>query len=82
MYTALNPRIASTVLGAAALIVVPVPFLLIKWGPALRKKSRYAMDPRRPMHEAHTHRPGADDQALEQGKGRSGVTKGETGEKA
>ena len=43
MYTALNPQIASTVLGVAALIVVPVPFLLIIWGPTLRKKSRYAM---------------------------------------
>ena len=75
MYTALNPRIASTVLGAAALIVVPVPFLLMKWGPALRKKSRYAMDPRHLMHETHTHRPGANDQALEEGegKGRSGA---------
>jgi hypothetical protein len=72
MYTALNPRIASTVLGAAALIVVPVPFLLIKWGPALRKQSRYAMSPPRAMHEAHSHRPGADDQApkhIEEGKG-------------
>ena len=44
MYTALNPRIASTVLGAASFLLVPVPFLLLKWGPALRRKSRYAMD--------------------------------------
>ena len=44
MYTALNPRIASTVLGAASFLLVPVPFLLLKWGPALRRKSRYAME--------------------------------------
>ena len=44
MYTVLNPRIASTVLGAASFLLVPVPFLLLKWGPALRKKSRYAME--------------------------------------
>jgi hypothetical protein len=71
MYTALNPRIASTVLGAAALIVVPVPFLLMKWGPALRKKSRYAMDQPRLMPETHSHRTGAGNQApkdIEQGK--------------
>jgi len=79
MYTALNPRIASTVLGAAALIVVPVPFLLIKWGPALRKKSRYAMDQPRPMHGPR------DDQAtkdIERGKGPSETAKGETSEQA
>lgn len=60
MYTALNPQIASTVLGAAAFLLVPAPFFLIRWGPTLRKKSRYAMDP---MHETNTHRPGADNRA-------------------
>jgi hypothetical protein len=60
MYTALNPRIASTVLAAAALVMVPFPFLLIKWGSTLRKKSRYAMGP---MDETSTRRPGVDGQA-------------------
>ena len=81
MYTALNPRIASTVLGAAALIVVPVPFLLIKWGPTLRKKSRYAMDP---THETQTHHAGAEIQFVkdvEEGKGPSAAGKRERGEK-
>jgi MFS family permease len=84
MYTALNPRIASTVLGAAALVVVPVPFLLIKWGPALRKKSRYAMDQPRPMQGTHIHLPVADDQApndVKQGADLSETKKGETGNK-
>jgi hypothetical protein len=84
MYTALNPRIASTVLGSAALIVVPVPFFLIKWGPTLRKKSRYAMDQPLSMHETHTRCTGADSQApseIEQGKACRRAEKGEIGKK-
>jgi hypothetical protein len=65
MYTALNPRIASTVLGAASFLLVPVPFLLLKWGPTLRRKSRYAME--EPLlYAPHTHSPAKD---AEEGKG-------------
>jgi len=47
------------VLGAASLLLVPVPFLLLKWGPALRRRSRYAMDAPL-LHAPHTHRPAKD----------------------
>jgi hypothetical protein len=65
MYTAMNPRIASTVLGAASLLLVPVPFLLLKWGPALRRRSRYAMEVL-PLNAPHTQHPAQD---VEKGKG-------------
>ncbi|KDQ63393.1 hypothetical protein JAAARDRAFT_29421 [Jaapia argillacea MUCL 33604] len=42
MYDTLNPRWASTLLGFLALLMVPIPFVLIKMGPRLRLKSRYA----------------------------------------
>ncbi|KDQ13828.1 hypothetical protein BOTBODRAFT_361706 [Botryobasidium botryosum FD-172 SS1] len=42
MYEKLNPRWASTLLGLIALLMVPIPFVLIKFGPALRAKSKYA----------------------------------------
>lgn len=46
MYDALNPRWASTLLGLVAAVMVPLPFVLIKIGPRLRKNSKYA--PSRP----------------------------------
>lgn len=46
MYDTLNPRWASTLLGFIALIMVPIPFVLVKYGPRLRLKSKYA--PSRP----------------------------------
>lgn len=67
MYTTLNPRIASTVLGAASFLLVPVPFLLLKWGSTLRRKTRYALDV--PLaHAPPTPRPSKD---VEEGKGAS-----------
>ncbi|RXW18072.1 hypothetical protein EST38_g7778 [Candolleomyces aberdarensis] len=42
MYEALNPRWASTLLGLIALVMMPIPFVLIKFGPRLRKNSKYA----------------------------------------
>ncbi|VDC02267.1 unnamed protein product [Peniophora sp. CBMAI 1063] len=42
MFTALNPRWASTLLGCFALLMVPIPFLLIKYGPTLRAKSKFS----------------------------------------
>lgn len=42
MYMALNPRWASTVLGLFAVICIPIPFVLMKFGPTLRAKSRYS----------------------------------------
>jgi hypothetical protein len=42
MFTAMNPRWASTLLGCFAGLMVPIPFFLIKYGPALRARSRFA----------------------------------------
>ncbi|KAG7575461.1 hypothetical protein FFLO_00280 [Filobasidium floriforme] len=42
MYEALNPRWASTLLGCVALIMVPIPIVLIKYGPSLRAKSKFS----------------------------------------
>ncbi|TFK29161.1 MFS general substrate transporter [Coprinopsis marcescibilis] len=47
MYESLNPRWASTVLGCIAAVLMPLPFVLIKFGPRLRRYSRYA--PSRPV---------------------------------
>ncbi|OAX37276.1 MFS general substrate transporter [Rhizopogon vinicolor AM-OR11-026] len=45
MYTALGPRWASTVLGCFSCIMIPIPFVLKRYGPALRAKSRFAPGP-------------------------------------
>lgn len=42
MYEQLNPRWASTLLGLLALVMAPIPFVLVKYGPILRLKSKYA----------------------------------------
>ncbi|VDC02268.1 unnamed protein product [Peniophora sp. CBMAI 1063] len=42
MYSSLNPRWASLLLGCFAMLLVPIPFLLVKYGPALRARSRFA----------------------------------------
>ncbi|KAG9091254.1 hypothetical protein FRC07_011883 [Ceratobasidium sp. 392] len=42
MYEELNPRIASTVLGAIATLMVPIPFVLKRYGAFIRRKSKYA----------------------------------------
>lgn len=42
MFVSLNPRWASTLLGFVALIMMPIPFVLTKYGPVLRRKSKYA----------------------------------------
>ncbi|KAI0348401.1 MFS general substrate transporter [Trametopsis cervina] len=47
MYETLNPQWASTLLGFIALAMVPIPFVLIKFGPTLRRKSKYA--PTKPL---------------------------------
>ncbi|EIN14104.1 MFS general substrate transporter [Punctularia strigosozonata HHB-11173 SS5] len=52
MYVTLNPRWASTLLGCIAVLLIPIPFLLIKFGPKLREKSKYApTHPPRPPAE-------------------------------
>lgn len=43
MYETLDPRIASTVLAACTLLLVPVPFVFEKYGPAIRKRSKYGL---------------------------------------
>ncbi|OAX40253.1 MFS general substrate transporter [Rhizopogon vinicolor AM-OR11-026] len=42
MYTALDPRWASTVLGCVACLMIPIPIVLKRYGPTLRAKSRFA----------------------------------------
>ncbi|KAJ6519702.1 major facilitator superfamily domain-containing protein [Mycena sanguinolenta] len=41
MFTALSPRWASSLLGFVALIMVPIPIVLIRLGPTLRAKSKF-----------------------------------------
>lgn len=42
MYDRLNPRWASTLLGFIAILLAPIPFVLYRFGPFLRQKSKYA----------------------------------------
>ncbi|KAI0067788.1 MFS general substrate transporter [Artomyces pyxidatus] len=42
MFDTLNPRWASTLLGGIACLMIPIPFILRKYGPLLRSKSRFA----------------------------------------
>ncbi|TRM66439.1 major facilitator superfamily domain-containing protein [Schizophyllum amplum] len=42
MYEALGPQWASSLVGFVALAMVPIPFALMKYGPTLRLKSKYA----------------------------------------
>lgn len=42
MFQNLGVQWAGTLLGCLALIMVPIPLAFIKWGPALRKKSKFA----------------------------------------
>lgn len=46
MYDKLNPRWASTLLGCIAILLAPIPFILRKYGAAMRKRSKFA--PSRP----------------------------------
>lgn len=41
MYEALDPRWASSLLGFIAITMVPIPFVLQRYGPRLRRKSRF-----------------------------------------
>ncbi|KAK0539790.1 hypothetical protein OC842_000830, partial [Tilletia horrida] len=42
MYERLNPRYASTLLGGIALLMLPIPFVLFKYGPKIRQLSKHA----------------------------------------
>ncbi|KAG8933240.1 hypothetical protein FRC01_010229 [Tulasnella sp. 417] len=42
MYEKLNPRWASTVLGCISLLMIPIPFGLYRYGPWIRRTSKYA----------------------------------------
>lgn len=42
MFQNLGVQWAGTLLGCLALIMIPIPLAFIKWGPALRKKSKFA----------------------------------------
>lgn len=42
MFETLNPRWASTLLGCVSIVLAPIPFILRKYGPILRRKSKYA----------------------------------------
>lgn len=42
MYTALDPRWASTLLGCIACLMIPIPIVLKRYGPILRARSQFA----------------------------------------
>lgn len=42
MYDGLGAEWASSLVGFVALLLMPIPFVLYKFGPALRNRSRYA----------------------------------------
>lgn len=42
MYTALDPRWASTLLGCIACMMIPIPIVLKRYGPTLRARSQFA----------------------------------------
>ncbi|KAG9000520.1 hypothetical protein FRB90_011795 [Tulasnella sp. 427] len=42
LYEALNPRWASTLLAAITLVMLPIPFVLYRYGASIRRTSRYA----------------------------------------
>lgn len=42
MYESLNPRWASTLIGFLAILMMPLPFALKRYGPMLRQKSKFA----------------------------------------
>ncbi|PPQ81697.1 hypothetical protein CVT26_007770 [Gymnopilus dilepis] len=41
MYQALNPRWASSLLGFIAILMIPIPFILYRYGPLLRRQSHF-----------------------------------------
>ncbi|KZT71137.1 MFS general substrate transporter [Daedalea quercina L-15889] len=41
MYRKLSPQWASTVIGCCSVLMIPIPFVLQRFGPALRRKSRF-----------------------------------------
>lgn len=51
MFEKLNPRWASTLLGGLAILMAPIPFVLRKYGPVLRRKSKYAPTPSEPQEK-------------------------------
>lgn len=42
MFDELDPRWASSVLGFIAIVLAPIPFILRKYGPVLRRRSKFA----------------------------------------
>ena len=46
MYDKLDARWASTLLGCIAVLLAPIPFVLYRYGPVLRHRSKYA--PKKP----------------------------------
>lgn len=46
MYEKLNPRWASTLLAFITLILIPIPFVLFKFGPKIRRTSKFAPSPK------------------------------------
>ncbi|KAL0569548.1 hypothetical protein V5O48_012411 [Marasmius crinis-equi] len=45
MYNSMKPQWASSLLGFVAFALMPIPFVFIKYGPALRARSKYAPTP-------------------------------------
>lgn len=42
MYNKLNPRWASTLLAGITLFLIPIPFILYRYGAYIRRTSKYA----------------------------------------
>ena len=49
MYNTLNPRWASTLLGCIAILLGPIPFILKRYGEAMRRNSKFAPNARPPV---------------------------------
>ncbi|KAI0257436.1 major facilitator superfamily domain-containing protein [Lactifluus subvellereus] len=54
MFESLNPRWASTLLGSVAIVMIPIPIVLRRYGPYLRSRSRFALSspPVKPQNSA------------------------------
>lgn len=59
MYDKLNPRWASTLLGCIAVLMAPIPFILKRYGEAMRRHSKFAPKARPPLPKVETAQTGS-----------------------
>jgi len=43
LYDALGPQWAASLVGFVSLLLIPIPFILQRYGPTLRRKSRFSL---------------------------------------